>query len=78
LASDRSDRHDRGGRTSLETRAAEIDDDARAQLGDDVLVRDGELAVVKALLLELIDWDSGLARLLNDELDTDTDAEDDE
>lgn len=62
----------------LETRAADIDDDARAQLRDDVLVLDSELAVVKALLLELIDWDSELARLLNDELDTDTDAEDDE
>ena len=63
----------------LETRAAEIDDGAREQLRDDVLVLDGELAVVKALLLELIDWDSELGRLLKDELppfDADSDTED--
>jgi len=65
----------------LESRAADIDDGARAQLRDDVHVVDGELAVVKALLLELIDWDSELRRLLEDELpplgtDTDPDGDD--
>jgi hypothetical protein len=65
----------------LENRAADIDDGARAQLRDDVRVVDGELAVVKALLLELIDWDSELRRLLEDELpplDTDRDSDDDD
>jgi hypothetical protein len=52
----------------LESHAADIDDGARAQLRDNVLTVDGELAVVKALLLELIDWDSELRRLLGDEL----------
>ena len=63
----------------LESRAADINDGAREQLRHDVLVLDGELAVVKALLLELIDWDSELTRLLRDELpplDADTDPED--
>lgn len=65
----------------LETRAVEIDDGPRAQLRDDVLVLDGELAVVKALLLQVADWDSELTRLLTDELppfDADTDPDDDE
>ena len=65
----------------LEHRAADIDDDARAQLRDDVLVLDDELATLKALLLGLIDWDSELERLLKGELpplDTDRDPEDDE
>lgn len=65
----------------LETRAAEIDDDAREQLRDDVLVLDGELAVVKALLLELVDWDSEFRLLLEDELpplDSDPDSDPDE
>lgn len=65
----------------LETRAADIDDPARAQLREDLLVLDGDLAVVKALLVELSDWDSELSRLLKDEippLDPDTDAEDDQ
>jgi hypothetical protein len=65
----------------LESRAADVDDGARAQLRDDVLVLDAEVAVVKALLFELVDWDSELRRLLDDELpprDTDTDPENDE
>ena len=64
----------------IESRAADIDDHARAQLRDDVLVLDGELAIVKALLIELHDWDSELGRLLTDEVppfDTDEDPEDD-
>jgi hypothetical protein len=65
----------------LETRAADINDGARDRLRDDVLVLDGELAVVKALLLEVIDWDSELGRLLKSELppfDADADSDDDE
>jgi hypothetical protein len=64
----------------LETHAADIDDDAREQIRDDVIVLDGELAVVKALLADDIDWDSELARLLNDELpplDPGTEPDDD-
>lgn len=63
----------------LESRAADVDDRARAQLRDDVLFLDGELAIVKALLAELVDWDSELRRLLKDELpplDTNTETDD--
>jgi hypothetical protein len=63
----------------LEHRAADIDDDGRAQLREDVLVLDDELATVKALLLQLIDWDSDFERLLKGELpplDSERDAED--
>lgn len=52
----------------LESRAIDIDDGAREQLRDDVLVLDGELAVVKALLIQLHDWDSDFRRLLRDQL----------
>jgi hypothetical protein len=52
----------------LESRAADIDDEARAQLRDDVVVLEDELGTVKALLAELIDWDWELGRMLNDEL----------
>ncbi len=65
----------------LERHAADIDDGERAQLRDDVLVLDGELAVIKALLIELHDWDSELRRLVDDELppfDADTGPHDDE
>jgi hypothetical protein len=63
----------------LEHRAVEIDDGARAQLRDDVLVLDDELAAVKALLIQLVDWDSELERLLHGELPpfkTDSDPDD--
>jgi hypothetical protein len=62
----------------LERRAADIDDGARAQLRDDVLVLEDELITVKALLAELIDWDLEFGRLLDDELppfDTDTELD---
>lgn len=64
----------------LETRAADIDDRARAQLRDDVVALDGELAVVKALLTEFIDWDSEFTQLLRDDPppETNTDSHDDE
>ena len=65
----------------LEHRAAEIDDSAREQLRDDVMVVDDELATVEALLLPLTDWDSELERLLNGELPpfaADEDPQDDD
>jgi hypothetical protein len=52
----------------LESRAADIDDGARARLRDEVLVLEDELITVKALLAELIDWDLEFGRLLDDEL----------
>jgi len=52
----------------LETRAAEIDDDARVQLQDDLIVLDDELMTVKALLGEPIDWDQENRRLLAGEI----------
>lgn len=64
----------------LESRAADIDDDERAHLQDDVLVLEDELVTVKALLAGLIDWDGEFGRLLGDELppfDPDTDSDDD-
>jgi hypothetical protein len=51
----------------LEHRATDIDDEARVQLRDDVLVLDDELVELKALLLA-IDWDSELGHLLRGEL----------
>jgi hypothetical protein len=63
----------------LEHRAAEIDDGAREQLRDDVMVVDDELAAVKALLIQLNDWDAELERLMNGELppfETGTDPQD--
>lgn len=52
----------------LEIHAADIDDGERAQLRDDVLVLDAELAIINSLLIELHDWDSELGRLLKGEL----------
>jgi hypothetical protein len=63
----------------LEHRATDIDDDARAQLRDDVLVLDEELTTLKALLLGMMDWDYEFERLLKGELpplDADRDPED--
>ena len=65
----------------LEHRAAEIDDSARDQLRDDVMVVDDELATVEALLIPWTDWDSELERLLNGELPpfaVDPDPQDDD
>lgn len=65
----------------LEHRAVEIDDGARDQLRDDVLVVDDELATVKALLIQLTDWDAELERLLDGELPpfaADEDPQDDD
>jgi hypothetical protein len=51
----------------LETRAADLDDDARDQLRDDVLALDEELATLTALL-DVVDWDAENGRLLAGEL----------
>jgi hypothetical protein len=52
----------------LETLAPDIDDGARAQLRDDLLVLDDELDTVKALLVGPIDWNAELERFLNGEI----------
>lgn len=51
----------------LETRAADLDDDARELLHEDVLALDEELATVKALLAP-VDWDAEHGRLLAGEI----------
>jgi hypothetical protein len=65
----------------LETRAAEVDDDTREQLHDDILVLDDELATVNALLGNEVDWDAEMRRLLAGEIppaEIDAEDEDDE
>jgi hypothetical protein len=52
----------------LETRATEVDDDARAHLYDDVSVLDEELTTVKTLLGNQIDWDAEAKHLLGGEI----------
>ncbi len=52
----------------LEARAAEIGYGARADLRDDLLVLDEELARVEALLVGPLDWDSSFTRLLKGEI----------
>lgn len=61
----------------LETRAADLDEDARQQLRNDVLALDEELATVKALLAP-VDWDAEHARLLAGEIPPFEDDADDE
>jgi hypothetical protein len=66
----------------VETRASELDDDARDRLRDDVLVLDEDLATLKALLLAPVDWDTAHGRLIAGEIppfedDFDEDDEDD-
>jgi hypothetical protein len=67
----------------LETHAPEIDDAARDQLRDDVLILDEDLATLKAFLLA-VDWDAAHGRLIagelppfEDDLDEDDEDEDD-
>lgn len=65
----------------VETCAAALDDDAREQLLDDVLVLDEELATLKALLVAPVDWDAEYGRLLAGEIgpyEPDPDDEGDE
>ena len=52
----------------VETRGVDLDDDAREQLRDDILVLDEELATLKALLVPPIDWDAEHERLLAGEI----------
>lgn len=52
----------------LEMHAAELDDDAFAQLRDDASVLDDDLATLKALLLGPVDWDAEYGRLLAGEI----------
>ena len=52
----------------LETRAAEIDEDARVELRDDLIAVDEEFVTVKALLDDAIDWDDENRRLLAGEI----------
>jgi hypothetical protein len=66
----------------LETHASKLDDYARDQLLDDVLVLDEDLAVLKALLPAPVDWDAAHGRLIAGEVppfedDSDEDDEDD-
>ena len=51
----------------LETRAADLDDDGREQLRDDLLALHDEVAPLKALL-EPVDWDAEHRRLLAGEI----------
>jgi hypothetical protein len=52
----------------LETRAAELGDDAWDQLRDDVLVLDEDIAALKALLIPSVDWDAEQGRLIAGEV----------
>jgi hypothetical protein len=52
----------------LETRAAELDDDACDQLREDVLILDEDIATLKALLIAPVDWDIEHGRLIAGEL----------
>ena len=52
----------------VETRGVDLDDDAREQLRDDILVLDEEFATLKALLVPPIDWDAAHERLLAGEI----------
>jgi hypothetical protein len=67
----------------LETRAAELDDDACDKLRDDVLVLEEDIAMLKGLLVARVDWDAAHERLIAGEVppfedDTDHDDDDDE
>ena len=61
----------------LETRAADLDDDAREQLRDDLLALHQELAPLTALL-EPVDWDAEHGRLLAGEIPPFRDDADDQ
>ncbi len=66
----------------LQTRAAELDDDACEQLRDDLAVLDEDIATLKALLAAPVDWDAAHGRLIAGEIpplldDSGDDDEDD-
>lgn len=52
----------------LETRGAELDDDACEQLRDDVLTLEDDIATLKAFLLAPVDWDAEHRRMIAGEL----------
>jgi hypothetical protein len=52
----------------LETRAAELDDDACEQLRNDVLVLDEDIETLKAVLAAPVDWDAAHERLIAGEV----------
>jgi hypothetical protein len=52
----------------LETRGVEIDDDAREQLEDDLLLLDEEVFALKTLLVGPVDWDAEYQRLMAGEI----------
>jgi hypothetical protein len=65
----------------LETRAADLADDACDQLRDDVLVLEEDIAMLKGLLVTRVDWDAAHERLIAGEVppfedDSDDDEED--
>jgi hypothetical protein len=62
----------------LEAHAADLDDAAYEDLRNDVLLLDEDLRALKGLMAGLVDWDSELTRLLEDEvppLDADGDGD---
>jgi hypothetical protein len=64
----------------LESRAAELDDDACDQLRDDALLLEEDIESVKALLLDPVDWDAEHGRLIAGDVapfEDDTDEDDD-
>jgi hypothetical protein len=52
----------------LETHAADLDERAREQLRDDVLILEDELALLEAQLVPPVDWDAEYGRLLAGEV----------
>jgi hypothetical protein len=52
----------------VEIDATEVNDNVRAQLADDLLTLDEELATLHALLSQSVDWDAELGRLLGGEI----------
>jgi hypothetical protein len=59
----------------LETFPFDLDEDARDQLRDDVLLIEEELALLR-VLVGSIDWDAELERMLRERPETDADSED--
>jgi hypothetical protein len=62
----------------LETHASKLDDYAREQLLDDVLVLDEDLDVLRGLLPATVDWDAAHGRLIAGEIPPFDDESDDE
>jgi hypothetical protein len=62
----------------VETRAVDLDDGAREQLREDILVLDEEFATLTALLVAPVDWDAEHERLLAGEIPPFEDDRDDD